>query len=84
MNFIKYNPRHFANDLGSSIQHRSQNLLLFYQRTREDKLGGTDLRGHDETGSGWVDRNITSHEAHVSKLGEHLTILLVTQGLGEK
>jgi len=41
----------------------------------------TDLRSHDKTRCGWVDCNITGHEADIAKLSEHLTVFLVTQGL---
>lgn len=40
-----------------------------------------NLSGHDKACGGWVNSDISRHEANISKLGEHFSILLVTQRL---
>ena len=43
----------------------------------------TYLCRHNQASRGWIDSNISCHEADVAKLGQHLAILLITESLCE-
>ena len=41
----------------------------------------TDLGGHHQTRSTWIDRHISGHETNISKFCLHLSVLLVGKRL---